>query len=86
MSRYELRLCSSRIEIFYRSHDTRNLWVDDELTESQELFDAAEEYQPQLHRGTYFSLPEWFNPAYAEYGFGTWPGGKVPNSLLVLLC
>jgi alpha-L-fucosidase len=26
----------------------------------QELFDAAEMYQPQLHRATYFSLPEWF--------------------------
>jgi alpha-L-fucosidase len=25
----------------------------------KELFDAAKEYQPQLHRGTYFSLPEW---------------------------
>jgi len=29
----------------------------------QELFDAAAQYQPQLHRATYFSLPEWFNPA-----------------------
>lgn len=25
----------------------------------RELFDAAKEYQPHLHRGTYFSLPEW---------------------------
>jgi alpha-L-fucosidase len=25
----------------------------------KELFDAAKEYQPQLKRGTYFSLPEW---------------------------
>lgn len=25
----------------------------------KELFDAAKTYQPQLHRGTYFSLPEW---------------------------
>ena len=45
----------------------------------QELFDAAVQYQPQLHRGTYFSLPEWFNPAYAEYGFGQWPGGNATN-------
>lgn len=45
----------------------------------QELFDAAAQYQPQLHRATYFSLPEWFNPAYAEYGFGDWPGGNATN-------
>ncbi|CZR55229.1 uncharacterized protein PAC_05116 [Phialocephala subalpina] len=45
----------------------------------QELFDAAKEYQPQLHRATYFSLPEWFNPAYKEYGFGSWPGGNATN-------
>lgn len=25
----------------------------------KELFDAAKKYQPHLHRGTYFSLPEW---------------------------
>lgn len=25
----------------------------------KELFDAAKKYQPQLRRGTYFSLPEW---------------------------
>lgn len=46
------------------------------LTVFQELFDAAKQYQPQLHRGTYYSLPEWFNPAYAPYGFGMWPGGN----------
>ncbi|KAF8865386.1 glycoside hydrolase [Acephala macrosclerotiorum] len=45
----------------------------------QELFDAAAMYQPQLHRATYFSLPEWFNPAYKEYGFGSWPGGNATN-------
>lgn len=45
----------------------------------QELFDAAKQYQPQLHRATYFSLPEWFNPAYAPYGFGEWPGGNATN-------
>lgn len=45
----------------------------------QELFDAAAEYQPHLHRATYFSLPEWFNPAYAKYGFGEWPGGNATN-------
>ena len=25
----------------------------------QMLFDAAAQYQPHLHRATYFSLPEW---------------------------
>jgi len=45
----------------------------------QELFDAAAQYQPQLHRATYYSLPEWFSPAYAQYGFGEWPGGNATN-------
>ena len=35
----------------------------------QMIFDAADEHQPHLHKATYFSLPEWFNPAYAPYGF-----------------
>jgi alpha-L-fucosidase len=41
----------------------------------KELFDAAKTYQPQLHRATYFSLPEWFHPDYKKYGFALWPGG-----------
>lgn len=45
----------------------------------QELFDASDKYQPHLHKGTYYSLPEWFAPAYAEYGFGQWPGGNATN-------
>ncbi|KAL5115652.1 hypothetical protein ACEQ8H_006451 [Pleosporales sp. CAS-2024a] len=50
----------------------------------KELFDAAKTYHPALKRSTYFSLPEWFNPAYGKYGFAqygpekpggtTWPG------------
>ncbi|KUI62553.1 Tissue alpha-L-fucosidase [Cytospora mali] len=44
-----------------------------------ELFDAAAEYQPQLHRTTYYSLPEWFHPDYAPLGFGSWPGGNATN-------
>lgn len=40
----------------------------------KELFDAAREYQPQLHRGTYFSLPEWYNPDFGPYGFAQLPG------------
>ena len=34
-----------------------------------ELFEAAATYQPQLRRGTYFSIPEWFNPDWGKYGF-----------------
>lgn len=55
-----------------------------------ELFDAAATYQPSLKRGTYFSLPEWFNPDFGPYGFdqnnattnpGTtsWPGVQAKN-------
>ncbi|PVH99546.1 glycoside hydrolase family 29 protein [Periconia macrospinosa] len=35
----------------------------------KELFDAAKEHHPELKRGTYFSLPEWFNPSWGKYGF-----------------
>ena len=45
----------------------------------KELFDASEQYQPQLHRSTYFSLPEWFHPDYRSLGFGDWPGGLALN-------
>lgn len=45
----------------------------------QELFDSAAQYQPQLHRATYYSLPEWFHPDYAPLGFGDWPGGNATN-------
>ncbi|KAI1135493.1 glycoside hydrolase family 29 protein [Hypoxylon sp. FL0543] len=55
-----------------------------------ELFHAAEEHQPQLKRGTYFSLPEWFNPDFGPYGFdqldprtnpgtSSWPGVLATN-------
>jgi alpha-L-fucosidase len=45
----------------------------------KELFDAATEYQPQLHRAAYYSLPEWFHPDYASLGFEQWPGGNATN-------
>lgn len=45
----------------------------------EELFTAAEKYQPRLHRATYYSLPEWFHPDYRPYGFGRWPGGNATN-------
>lgn len=38
----------------------------------KEIFDAADQYQPHLHKGTYYSLPEWFHPDYKKYGFGSW--------------
>ncbi|THX80725.1 putative alpha-L-fucosidase [Aureobasidium pullulans] len=52
-----------------------------------ELFDAAAEHQPSLRRGTYFSLPEWFNPDFGPYGFSqlatdsstSWPGMLATN-------
>jgi alpha-L-fucosidase len=44
-----------------------------------ELFNASKEFQPQLHRATYYSLPEWFHPDYRRYGFGEWPGGNATN-------
>jgi alpha-L-fucosidase len=45
----------------------------------QELFDASAKYQPQLHKATYYSLPEWFHPDYKPYGFSSWPGGNATN-------
>lgn len=42
----------------------------------RELFDAASMYQPHLRRGTYFSLPEWFNPDFGPYGFAQLPGNS----------
>jgi len=33
-----------------------------------------------MHRGTYFSLPEWFSPDYAPYGQVAWPGGLAHNA------
>ncbi|KAJ7076101.1 glycoside hydrolase family 29 protein [Mycena belliarum] len=45
-----------------------------------ELLQTAKAEQPGLHRGTYFSMPEWFNPDYAKYGFSSWPGGLAHNA------
>lgn len=47
-----------------------------------ELLSTAKQYYPNIRRGTYFSLPEWYNPAYAEYGIswgGGFPGGPPIN-------
>ncbi|KAF8594671.1 glycoside hydrolase [Ceratobasidium sp. AG-I] len=40
----------------------------------RELMDAAKERQPWMKKGTYYSMPEWFNPDAGPYGFGNWPG------------
>jgi alpha-L-fucosidase len=32
---------------------------------------AAKDKYPKMRRGTYFSLPEWYHPDYAEFGFGS---------------
>ncbi|WUW20000.1 alpha-L-fucosidase [Streptomyces sp. NBC_01463] len=34
----------------------------------RELFDASRRYTPELHRGLYFSMPEWFNPDHPWMG------------------
>jgi len=46
----------------------------------KELMDSAKSRAPTLRRGTYFSLPEWFNPAYGPYGHGSWPGHPALNA------
>ncbi|KIM24230.1 glycoside hydrolase family 29 protein [Serendipita vermifera MAFF 305830] len=45
-----------------------------------ELMVAAKERHPELKKGTYYSMPEWFNPAFTKYGFGNWPGGLAKNA------
>ncbi|MCC5475662.1 alpha-L-fucosidase [Streptomyces barringtoniae] len=34
----------------------------------RELFDASRRHAPELHRGLYFSMPEWFNPDHPWMG------------------
>ncbi|KAJ9145094.1 Glycoside hydrolase family 29 protein [Pleurostoma richardsiae] len=45
----------------------------------RELFNAAETYHPDLKRGTYFSLPEWFNPDFGPYGFDQFPTNSTTS-------
>ncbi|KAF7323777.1 Glycoside hydrolase [Mycena kentingensis (nom. inval.)] len=45
-----------------------------------ELLATAKAEKPDLHRGTYYSMPEWFSPDYAKYGFSVWPGGLAHNA------
>jgi alpha-L-fucosidase len=44
----------------------------------KDLFEAAKTYHPDLKRSTYFSLPEWFNPAWGKYGFAQY-GSENPS-------
>ncbi|KAF5349105.1 hypothetical protein D9756_009517 [Leucocoprinus leucothites] len=46
----------------------------------QELMETSKREKPDLHRGTYYSLPEWFSPDSAKYGYGSWPGGLAHNA------
>ncbi|KAG1794157.1 glycoside hydrolase family 29 protein [Suillus plorans] len=46
----------------------------------KELMDTAKSDYPDIHRGTYYSLPEWFNPYFSKYGFSSWPGGLAHNA------
>ncbi|KAG8897839.1 hypothetical protein FRB99_007882 [Tulasnella sp. 403] len=48
----------------------------------RELFDAAKAERPEMHRGTYISMPEWYNPdsGAGGYGFGDWPGQLAHNA------
>ncbi|KAG8706494.1 hypothetical protein FRC11_008185, partial [Ceratobasidium sp. 423] len=52
----------------------------------RELMDAASNQYPTMHKGTYYSMPEWFNPDAGPYGFGNWPGhlatGAYNHSLI----
>ncbi|KAH7325490.1 glycoside hydrolase superfamily [Rhizoctonia solani] len=52
----------------------------------RELMETASKEHPTIHRGTYYSMPEWFNPDAGPYGFGNWPGhlatGAYNHSLL----
>ncbi|PBK81167.1 glycoside hydrolase [Armillaria gallica] len=36
-----------------------------------EIVNATKATQPQLHTGLYFSLPEWFNPAFAKNAYNS---------------
>ncbi|QRV85448.1 alpha-L-fucosidase [Ceratobasidium sp. AG-Ba] len=45
-----------------------------------ELMEAARTEHPEMRRGTYYSMPEWFNPDAGPYGFGTFPGHLARNA------
>ncbi|KAI0076394.1 glycoside hydrolase family 29 protein [Panus rudis PR-1116 ss-1] len=46
----------------------------------KDLLASAKDRHPELRRGLYFSLPEWFNPSYAPYGQASFPGMPALNA------
>ncbi len=44
----------------------------------RQLFDASRQHTPQLRPGLYYSMPEWYHPAY-QNGSGPFPGGPPRN-------
>lgn len=46
-----------------------------------ELFEAAAKYHPEMKRGAYFSLPEWFNPDFGPYGFDQFNKTENPGTV-----
>ncbi|KAF8515270.1 glycoside hydrolase [Gautieria morchelliformis] len=46
----------------------------------KEIFESAAARHPDLVPATYFSNAEWYNPAWARYGFSSWPGGLAHNA------
>ncbi|CAE6426799.1 unnamed protein product, partial [Rhizoctonia solani] len=45
-----------------------------------ELMHVARRDHPELRRGTYYSMPEWFNPDFGPHGFGQFPGHLARNA------
>ncbi|KAL7417418.1 alpha-L-fucosidase-domain-containing protein [Mrakia frigida] len=45
----------------------------------KELLEAADKSPIPIKKGTYFSMPEWFNPDYKPYGWQGWPGGLAED-------
>jgi alpha-L-fucosidase len=43
---------------------------------ARDLFSAARRYAPQLHRAMYYSLYEWYNPAYTKRPVAEWFDGR----------
>jgi alpha-L-fucosidase len=43
---------------------------------AKDIFSAARRYTPQLHRAMYYSLYEWYNPAYTRHPVPGWFDGR----------
>ncbi|TRM59910.1 glycoside hydrolase family 29 protein [Schizophyllum amplum] len=51
-----------------------------------DLFASAKAKQPEMRRGTYFSLPEWYHPDYEPYGRAIFPGRPALNAFTGECC